>query len=166
VHALSAVGLMDMSADSASEESLDMQELSKLIKGQKTASLQNGHIHNSTSRAPRLPRLSDDLSHSDEQTSQFHEQTSRFDEQASQLVERDRERCEVEDVTTQGGDIGDSVLTDTAGRCDTNVLVEVDLHDNHVAVGSDFATSHDLSGEVLTCQGEDSDLESATKELI
>ena len=152
-----------MSTESASEESLDMQELSKLIKGQKAASLQNGHIHNS---AVRAPRFSDDPSHSDEQTSQFNEQTSRFDEQASQLGERERECCEVEDVITHGGDIGDSVFTDTAGRCDTNVLVEVDLHDNHIAVGSDFATSHDLSGEVLTCQGEDSDLESATKELI
>ena len=146
---LSAVGLVETSAESASEESLNTHELSKLIKGERTASAQNG----------RIP----------------HTRSSRFvDDSLNGHIPRNKhigsaDRYETERMTLPNGDVENDELVERQRGNDRNMLVEVDLHDNHVSDltnGTDIATSQALRGKELQNLGDDADLDSATENLL
>ena len=150
---LSAVGLVETSTESASEESLNIHELCKLIKGERTASAQNGHIPNA-----RSARFVDD-------SLRLNERVPRNKHSGS----GDPDRYETVRMTLPNGDVEKDELVEGQHGNDRNMLVEVDLHDNHVSDltnDTDIATSQALRGQELQHLGEDADLDSATENLL
>ena len=149
---LSAVGLVETSTESASEESLNIHELCKLIKGERTVGAQNGHIPNA-----RSARFVDD-------SLRLNDRVPRNKHSGS----RDPDRYETVRMTLPNGDAEKDELAEGQGGNGT-MLVEVDLHDNHVSDltnGTDIATSQALRGQELQHLGEDADLDSATENLL
>ena len=142
---------METSTESASEESLNIHELSKLIKGERTANAQNGHIPNA-----RSARFVDD-------SLRLNERVPRNKRNGS------ADRYETVRMTLPNGDVEKDELVEGQHGNDRNMLVEVDLHDNHVSDltnGTDIATSQALRGQELQHLGEDADLDSATENLL